>query len=305
MKLFKLVIILVLILSVLPQVTHALTVDELLGIPTVPFTDSMGQVLGTSDYNLNAHSMVVLNQVTGETLLSHNASDVWEPASLTKLLTALVVMDTKPNFNKKCTVAKEDDAGGARLAASVDGAYKMKDLFSAMLVGSANNAAKALANQCTGMSTTAFIAKMNEKAKAIGATHSIFTDPSGLDEGNKTTAGDMAIIANNAFSTQTIREFAQQKSVRFSSLNRPFKTHTITSTSKNLFTDPTFNLVAGKTGYLNEFNYASSTKNINGQYLITVVLGNPSQADSFTNTKTIASWGFGKLNATLAAASVH
>jgi D-alanyl-D-alanine endopeptidase (penicillin-binding protein 7) len=195
-------------------------------------------------------------------------------------LTALVVLDTAPNFNRVCTVDKVDQAGGAKLAASNGGAYKLKDLFSAMLVGSANNAAHALANMCTGLSTEAFIKKMNEKAKALGATNSVFVDSSGLSESNKTTAEDMAKIANAAFSTQIIREYTQQKQVVFSSLNRPIKKHTITSTSKPLMEDPSYLLLAGKTGLLNAYNYASSTKNPAGQYLITVVLGSPSQKDS-------------------------
>ncbi len=284
----------------MPVSASALTMDELISGQS-GFVFGSGQVLGTQ--NFTAHSVVVLNQVTGETLLSQRPTDSWEPASLTKLLTALTVLDTKPNFNKVCTIDRADQASGARLAAVDGGAYLMKDLFAAMLVGSANNAANALANQCTGLSKQAFLNKMNEKAKSLGATNSHFVDPSGLSESNRSTAADMAVIANAAFSTQAIREVTQMRTVSFSSRNRPIKTHNLTSTSKSMFEDPSFNLVAGKTGLLNNYNYAASTRNSAGQYLITVVLGSPSQKDSFDSTKIAASLGFGKIASKVAAAS--
>lgn len=280
--------------SFTPLSVKALQMSELLG---------GGVVAGVSTNALNAQSAVVLNQITGEVVFSQNADQVWEPASLTKLVTALVVLDTKSDFNKRCYIAREDEATGAAMANAPNGAYRLGDLFSAMLVGSANDAARALANQCAGLSTQAFVQKMNEKAKQLGAVNTRFSEASGLDDSNMTTAADMAKIANAAFSTPILRDYAAQQSVTFSSLNRPIKTHTITSTSKSLFTDSTYNLIAGKTGYLNKFNYASSTKNPRGQYLITVVLGSPSQQESFNTTKLVASWGFDKINSRLAAAT--
>ncbi len=257
---------------------------------------SGGMVAGVATSALPVRSAVVLNQITGEVLFSQNADVSWEPASLTKLLTALVVLDLKPDFNKRCYIAREDEATGAQLANAPNGVYKLGDLFSAMLVGSANDAAKALANQCAGVSTTEFMKRMNEKARSIGALNSYFSEPSGLDDSNRTTALDMAKIANTALSTLTIRDYAKQQTITFSSLSSPIKTHVIASTSKSLFTDPGFSLIAGKTGYLNNYNYASSTTNGNGKYLITVVLGSPTQQASFDSTKSIAALGFDKLN---------
>ena len=191
-----------------PASSSALTMDELISAQV------QGQVAGVQ--NINANATVVLNQITGDVLVSNNADKPWVPASLTKLVTALVVIDTKPNLNKTCNVITEDNVGGAKLAAVNGGTYKFKDLFSAMLVASANNAANALA-RCTGMSRGDFVAKMNEKAKQFEALHTNFVDPSGIDEHSVTTASDFAKIANAAFSTAMVRDFASQPSVSFCS----------------------------------------------------------------------------------------
>lgn len=279
-----------------PVSSSALTMDELISAQV------QGQVAGVQ--NINANATVVLNQITGEVLVSNNADKAWVPASLTKLVTALVVLDTKPNFNKTCNVINDDNVGGAKLAAVNGGKYKLKDLFSATLVASANNAANALA-RCTDMSRADFVAKMNEKAKQFEALHTSFVDPSGIDEHSVTTASDFAKIANAAFSTATIRDYASQPSVYFCSLNSPKKCHNLKNTNK-LFGDTELQVIAGKTGYLNEslYNFAASSKNQQGQYLITVVLGSDTQKQSFESTKVIAQLGFKKLASKLAAATV-
>jgi D-alanyl-D-alanine carboxypeptidase len=292
MKRIYSLIIIVFLVSPLP--VSALTMSELLSAPG-------GMVAGVSDYSLSAYSSVVMNQITGEVLASQNASASWVPASLSKLVTALVVLDTHPDFNTKCVVNADDEVGGARLYAIANSKYRLGDLMSATLVASANNAANAMAD-CTGLTRTEFVTKMNEKAIALGAKNTHFVDPSGISEFATTTALDMANIANAAFSTERVREIARQQTVWFCSASDANKCHTLTNTNK-LFGDPALEVIAGKTGYLDEsrYNFAASSKNAKGQYLITVVLGNPTKEDSFSNTKTIASLGFNKLATQLVA----
>lgn len=285
---------LIIVFLISPLPVRALTMGELLSAPA-------GMVAGVSDYALSAHSSVVMNQITGEVLVSQNAKASWVPASLSKLVTALVVLDTHPDFNTKCVVNADDEVGGARLYAIANSKYRLGDLMSATLVASANNAANALAD-CTGLTRAEFVERMNEKATALGAKNTRFVDPSGISEFATTTALDMANIANAAFSTQTVREIARQQTVWFCSSSHTTKCHNLTNTNK-LFGDPALEVIAGKTGYLDEsrYNFAASSKNSKGQYLITVVLGNPTKEDSFANTKTIASIGFNKLATQLVA----
>lgn len=242
-----------------------------------------------------AHSSIVINQITGEVLYSKHASDVWVPASLTKLLTTLTILDLKPNFAQLCDINSGHDVGGAKLFIAGPAKYSLRDLMSASLVGSANNATNALAD-CTGLSREQFVATMNEKAKSLGAAHSLFVDPAGISEFNKTTAEDMAHIANAAFSTKTVRDFSQQKSVSFCAKAGAKKCHTITNTNQ-LLTDKTVTILAGKTGYLDEslYNFAGSFKNKQGQYVVALVLGAPNKKASFEDTKKIAAIGWSKI----------
>jgi D-alanyl-D-alanine endopeptidase (penicillin-binding protein 7) len=297
MKVIKIFIILaVAAAGFLPAVSSALTMDELLGV-------GLGQVLGVSDVQTSSYATVVMNQVTGEVVISKNATSPWVPASLTKLVTAQVILDLNPNFKERCVVRNTDNVGGAHLYANNGGVYYLQDLLAAMLIGSANNAANALAN-CTGMTREQFAQKMNDKAKSLGATNSFFFEPSGINEHNQTSALDLAKIAQAAFSTSRIREIAQKKSVYFCSVGGAKKCHTIKNTNK-LFGDPGVDIIAGKTGYLDEsrYNFAASSKNGQGNYLITVLLGNPTQQEAFDNTRTASILGFEKLNKTLASAS--
>lgn len=297
MKLKKIVTIFaVLTAGLMPAVSSALTMDELLGV-------GLGQVLGVSDVQTSSYATVVMNQVTGEVVISKNAGSPWVPASLTKLVTAQVILDLNPNFKERCVVRNTDTVGGAHLYTNNGGVYYLQDLLAAMLIGSANNAANALAN-CTGMSREQFAQKMNDKAKSLGATTAMFFEPSGINEHNQTSALDLAKIAQAAFSTSRIREIAQKKSVYFCSVGGSKKCHTIKNTNK-MFGDPGVDIIAGKTGYLDEsrYNFAASSKNNQGNYLITVLLGNPTQQEAFDNTRTASILGFERLNKSLASAS--
>lgn len=290
----KIFFIFIIFTSVVPLSALALSVSD--------FTPQ-GQVAGASTFVTDAHAAVVLDQNTGQTLLSYNADTAWVPASLTKLLTSLVVLDTQPDMNRSCTIGAADEVGGARLAARSGSVYKLRDLLSATLVASANNAANAMAD-CVGMSREQFVVAMNEKSLLIGATHSTFFEPSGMDPRNQTTALDMAHIANVAFSTPTIANAAAQQRVSFSSVSKPKKYHVLKTTNK-LFGDAELGVVAGKTGYLDEaqYNFATSAKDARGNYIITVVLGSPTKRGSFASTKTLALAAFDQLKNRLIAAA--
>ncbi len=245
--------------------------------------------------SMSGHAAMVINQVTGDELYSSRANEQWVPASLTKLVTAQVVLDSHPDYNKLCDLNASHNVGGARLytaASSVK--YRLGDLFSASLVASANNATNALAD-CTGMARTDFVAKMNAKAVQLGATHSKFVDPAGISEFNYTTASDMAKIANAAFSTAAIRDLARPYKLTICAKSGPAKCHYLTNTNQ-LLTDPTLKVLIGKTGYLDEskYNFAGSFLNAKGQYVVTVVLGSPNKKASFDDTKKLAQLGWAK-----------
>lgn len=266
--------IIVLALCLLPMSVQALTMAEITPGATKPQDP--------------ARSVVVIDQVTGEVLYNKNGDAAWIPASLTKLVTALVVLDTKPNWNGLCAVRKEDEVGGARLATYAGAKYRMRDLFDASLVASANNATNTLA-RCTGLSGEEFVKRMNAKALEFGALHTKFVEPTGIDIANSTTASDFAKIANGALSTKTVRDTLLKKAVTVSTIgSSPKKTHYLKTTNA-LLKDTEVLSLGGKTGYLDEsmYNFAGSFKNPDGRFIISVVLGSPTKAGSFAETKSI------------------
>jgi D-alanyl-D-alanine carboxypeptidase len=202
---------------------QALTIEEILG-------NGSGTIVSSPVLNSNlspkisAKSAVVLNQSTGEVLFQSNGDVPRVPASLVKLTTVLVALDTVPDWNANCYLNSSDQVGGVRLTFSKGYTYKLSDLLKSALVPSFNDAAHALA-RCSGISMEQFIIRMNEKVKQLGAWNTSFVEPTGLSVKNTTTALDIARIANAAFSTEKIRDITSQKSVVVCSVKPTKKCH--------------------------------------------------------------------------------
>lgn len=238
-----------------------------------------------ANISLTAESAVVLNQITGETLYSERGNDLRIPASLTKLVTALVALDTVPNWNAKCTLNFTDRVGGVSLLYQQGYTYTLRDLLNASLVPSSNDATHALA-RCSGVSLDQFLLRMNEKVKQFGAWNTNFVEPTGLSSKNRSTAEDFAKIANAAFSTSQLREILQKPTVVVCGVSLTKKCQTLKSTNQ-LLADNELTMVAGKTGFLDEsgYNFASSVRDRNGNYYIIVVLGSKSKDARFADSK--------------------
>ncbi len=243
---------------------------------------------------VTAQSYIVEEAATGNVLAKYNSDALRVPASLTKLVSTLVFFDTKPNLNK-IVVMKQSDmdqgactSGGACFSTKPGVAYKLGDLLRAALIASDNNAIAAVARS-TGLSSSAFVSKMNAKVAALGMTSSHFVEPTGMDPANTTTAGDYAKIVREAFSNKAIRDSALMQSYSFSSTNNKRYVHTVKNTDK-LLGDPDLTILGGKTGYLDEsqYNFGSEIKDFLGNTIIVVVLGSRNYSSSFSDTKQLA-----------------
>lgn len=245
-------------------------------------------ITGAENNGITAQSYLVIDNLSGQILLQKNSQTIWVPASLTKLVTAMVLLDNNSSLSKNISMVKRDEVGGARVAAKAGVSYKIKDLFNAMLVGSANNAANAIARS-TGLSREKFVEEMNEKAKDLGAQNTKFADPSGISEKSYTTAEDFARIAKVAFSNPLIVRAAQMSEYSFISVNNKRYRHRIKNTNK-LLTDGNLNIIAGKTGYLDEsrYNFTALTKDQFGQENIVVLLGAKNSQSQFGETKQLS-----------------
>lgn len=158
-----------------------------------------------------ADAVLIVDQKSGKTLFSQGATQPREVASLQKLLTALVIVEAG-NLDKPVTVTAQDASClPTKLPNSTGGIYTRRELLQAMLVLSANDAARALARDHSG-SEAAFGAKMTAMARRLGAKNSVFKDSAGFAvAGQQSTAEDMMKIAMAAYKNPLIREAAGAK----------------------------------------------------------------------------------------------
>ncbi len=211
---------------------------------------------------------------------NNGGSEIWPIASLTKLMTAMVLADMKLNWNAPVALVHKDELGGARLRVRVGQAYRRIDLLHASLMGSANNATHALA-RTSGLTMAQFVTRMNAKARELGMVSAHFVDPTGLDIKNTASAEDVALLVTAARHYTLIHEIGMKKKYTLLSLGKNPREHTIKSTNKLLREGESVEL--GKTGYLveSQYNFAMVCNSATGGERTVVVLGAPSESRSF------------------------
>lgn len=247
-------------------------------------------VAGTFDFSkITADKVLVIDPESKQVILAKKEHEKHPIASLTKLMTAIIALEHGLNMNKAATVIEEDEGGGARLRVSNGAALTMRDIFYATIVGSANNAAHALA-RTTGTPIPDFVKEMNKRAQTLGLQATTFADTSGLDLKNISTAHDVAALAITAFDNQVIRSAA-------STASYPLRAEGTLRHMKNtngLLTDPNNGLyiLGGKTGYLIEskWNFVVKMRDYRNRPLLIVVLGSSSNTDAFKDATLLGQW---------------
>ena len=169
--------------------------------------------------NLNSEGVVVLNSETGQVVYEKNPDTRYYPASTTKVLTALIVVENC-SLDEKVTIGKNPPyADGTSLGLREGEIYTVKELLCGLLLMSGNDAAEALAEHVSG-SKEAFAELMNKKAKELGCTNSNFKNPSGLpDEEHYTTPRDLATIMNACIKNPTFCEIDSTMNIEFQPSN--------------------------------------------------------------------------------------
>lgn len=189
----------------------------------------------------------------------YNDEQILPLASLTKLITALVFLDTNPDWNKKITITNEQieypkTLVGNDATSEVDLAagdtLSVYDLWMAMLISSSNQAAVILADNC-GLSRQEFVEKMNQKSEELELKKTKFYEMTGLDSHNVTNAKEMAKIAYEAFKKEKILEVHKYQNYTISALNEKSELKEIKVLDRN-YSLQKFNPEASKTGYLIE-----------------------------------------------------
>ena len=244
---------------------------------------------------LRAPSAILIDAATGTVLFEKNADDRREPASVTKVMTLLLVMEAldagQIGWNDEVTASSAAAGkGGSQIYLEEGERLSMDEMLKSVVVSSANDCATALAEHVAG-SETAFVANMNARAAELGMTNTHFVNCTGLDDGpdaneHLTTARDIAIMSRELLRHDAIRRYTTiwMDTVR----NGAFG---LSNTNKLVrFYEGTTGL---KTGYTSRAGHClSASAKRNGIELIAVILGADSSTHRFEDAKALLNWGF-------------
>ncbi len=235
-------------------------------------------------------SAIAIDNATGVVLYEKDANTKRSIASLTKLMTAYVLLQNDVNLEKEIIYSSSYDQIGARLRLNSGDIVSMDDLMYAMVVGSANNAAYALMYE-GGYSKEQFVKKMNKAAKNLGLSNTTFADPSGLDANNQSTAADYAKFMRSIMSDPKMLHYSTTKAYAFTTRNTG-EYHDFDNTNALMKTSDLY-ITGSKTGYLDEAGYCLAFKAKEGDdEVITVVLGASSGWARFTESERLMRWAF-------------
>ena len=197
---------------------------------------------------------LVVDQETGEILYSKNTDEIAPIASITKLMTAMVVIDSGLPMLESITVdrADVDHYKGSRSKLSVGTTLMRAEALKLALMASENRAAAALARTYPG-GTQAFVDAMNAKAFELGMLDSRFVDPTGLRPENVSTAQDLAILVAAAHSYPLIRDYTTSPSFSVDTLTRHGHHRVLRFVNSNrLVRSSAWEIGLSKTGYISE-----------------------------------------------------
>ncbi|TAL07914.1 MAG: D-alanyl-D-alanine endopeptidase [Porticoccaceae bacterium] len=199
---------------------------------------------------LQSRSALVMRADTGEVLYRKNAEETLPIASITKLMTAMVVLDAKQSLDERIQITNEDvdhlRASSSRLA--VGTVLTRREAFTLALMSSENRAAAALLRNYPGGKSAGVVA-MNRKARALGMTHSRFVEATGLSGDNRSTPADLARMVKAASQYSNIRNFSTTRELTVKVRGRY---PTLYRNTNPLVRNPTWDIDVTKTGYIKE-----------------------------------------------------
>lgn len=219
----------------------------------VPARPSFGQLQGLhqSDDPLDLKSSValVLDQQTDEVLLNKNSGAVLPIASITKLMTALVVTEAHQPLDESLTIteADVDTEKGSRSRLAVGTTLTRGELLHLALMSSENRAAHALGRNYPG-GLPAAIAAMNTKAVELGMLDTSYVEPTGLSSQNQSSARDLAMLVKAAYQVPLLRELSTSPEFAVEVGNRLMQFRT----TNGLVKSPQWDIGLQKTGYISE-----------------------------------------------------
>lgn len=244
--------------------------------------------------NLDSTSAILMDASSGKILYEKNIDERLPMASMTKIMSMLLIMENINNGNlsytDKVLISKNASSmGGSQVFLTEGEEYKVEDLLKCIAVSSANDAVVAMAEKISG-SESKFVEAMNNKAKELGLTNTNFTNPHGLDnENHYSSAKDMAILAKELLKYEDILKFT---SIYEDYLTKPDGSQVWLVNTNRLvrFYDGVDGL---KTGYTTNAGYClTATAKKNDLRLISVVMASSSGDTRSKDTATLLTYGF-------------
>lgn len=254
----------------------------------------------TTELAQNAKSAILIEASTGEILYEKNSHEKLPPASMTKMMSMLVIVENIEkgviSWDEKITVSENASSmGGSQILLETGEQMTVSDLFKGVAVMSGNDAVVALAEAVAGTKDE-FVKMMNNKAKELGLKDTSFKNPHGLDEANHyTSAYDMAMIAKELVKHEKVLEYTSI-----------YEDYLRKGTDKEIWLTNTNKLVRFytgvdglKTGYTSEAGYClTATAKKNSMRLISVAMGEPDSKTRNVEITSMLDYGFAQYRVT-------
>lgn len=258
--------------------------------PVIPAHPSLATALGLrgthDELSLKSSVAMVVNQDTKEVYFEKNPSVSLPIASITKLMTAMVVLDSKLPLDETIVINAEDVHIYAKSRLAGGTVLTREEALLLALMSSENRAAYTLGRNYPG-GTPAFVDAMNRKAKEIGMDHSHFADPTGLMSENVASAEDLTRMLNAAYQYKMIREFSTWPDLTMVIANRPQK---FLNTNR-LVRSGDMNIGLQKTGFINAAGKCLVMQaRVNNTPLLLVFLDSVGTQSRFADAVRVRDW---------------
>ena len=247
-------------------------------------TDASGEIVP----DIRAEAAIIYNPETGQVLWEEKAFDQRSIASITKVMTAVCMLEDNPDLAEEFMVDRADTRGASVTHLRAYERVSLNNLLHLTLIASDNAAARMLA-RVSPRGSAGFVARMNEKAAELGLNDTRYVDPSGLLADNVSSAYDMARLISYAADEPLISSIMRTDQYSFRTSRRPIAIHS----TNQLLRTANVDVRGGKTGFISRSGYCLASllrlPEIN-QTVAVVVLGARSNAGRFWETRHLANW---------------
>jgi D-alanyl-D-alanine endopeptidase (penicillin-binding protein 7) len=253
---------------------------------------SFGQLAGlhevTDPLDLKSSVALVIDQDTNEVLLSKNDHAVLPIASLTKLMTGLIITQAHLPLDEPITITQDDvdTEKGSSSRLKVGTTLTRGEMLHLALMSSENRAANALGRTYPG-GLGVFVEQMNAKARLLGMTDTRYVEPTGLSSRNQSSARDLATLVNVAYDDPLLREFSTSQGYQVAVGDKTLQYNNTNGLVKN----PSWDIGLQKTGYISEAGRCLVMQtSVAGRKLIMVFLDSAGKFSRLGDAERVRSW---------------